>query len=214
MNDNALDNQLRRGIEAMGLDISDQQQGLLMDYLRLLEKWNKAFNLTAVRDPAQMVDRHLLDSLSILPYIKGPNCIDVGSGGGLPGIPVAIVRPDLKMTLMDSNGKKSRFQFQAVTALKLDNVTVVNKRVEQYQPEQLFDQVMSRAFSSLQDMMQWTLQLGNQNAEWLAMKGVYPEDELNNLPEGVVCKEVHRLDVPGSDGERHLALLQRTPGSY
>jgi len=209
LNDKQLEQQLRRGIEAMSLEVSDQQQALLMDYLRLLEKWNKAFNLTAVRDPAQMVDRHLLDSLSILPYIKGPNCIDVGSGGGLPGIPVAIVRPDLNITLMDSNGKKSRFQFQAVTALKLTNVTVVNKRVEQYQPEQLFDQVMSRAFSSLQDMMHWTLHLGTENAEWLAMKGVYPEDELQHLPEGVTCKTVHRLDVAGADGERHLALLQR-----
>lgn len=210
MNELQLAQQLRQGIAAMGLEISDDKQSQLMDYLRLLEKWNKAFNLTAVRDPAQMVDRHLLDSLSILPFIKGSNCIDVGSGGGLPGIPVAIVRPDLQITLMDSNGKKSRFQFQAVTALKLDNVTVVNKRVEQYQPDQRFDQVMSRAFSSLEDMMNWTLALGTEDAEWLAMKGVYPEEELQHLPAGVVCHKVHRLEVPGSDGERHLAVLSRS----
>ena len=209
MNEQQLAQQLHRGIDAMGLEISDEKQALLMDYLRLLEKWNKAFNLTAVRDPAQMVDRHLLDSLSILPYIKGPNCIDVGSGGGLPGIPVAIVRPDLNITLMDSNGKKSRFQFQAVTALKLSNVTVVNKRVEEYQPEQLFDQVMSRAFSSLEDMMRWTRDLGTEDAEWLAMKGVYPEEELQQMPDDFVCTQVYPLEVPGSDGERHLALIKR-----
>jgi len=204
-----LEQQLAQGITAMGLDISEQQQAALMDYLRLLEKWNKAFNLTAVRDPAEMVSRHLLDSLSILPYVKGPRCIDVGSGGGLPGIPLAIVRPDLEITLLDSNGKKSRFQFQAVTALKLNNVQVENKRVEQYQPEQRFDQIISRAFSSMEDMVNWTLHFADQDTQWLAMKGVYPEDELAALPGDILCPAVHVLNVPGTDGERHLVELKR-----
>ncbi|MBB1488340.1 16S rRNA (guanine(527)-N(7))-methyltransferase RsmG [Oceanospirillum sediminis] len=204
-----LEQQLAQGITVMGLDISEQQQAALMDYLRLLEKWNKAFNLTAVRDPAEMVSRHLLDSLSILPYVQGPRCIDVGSGGGLPGIPLAIVRPDLEITLLDSNGKKSRFQFQAVTALKLNNVQVENKRVEQYQPEQRFDQIISRAFSSMEDMVNWTLHFADQDTQWLAMKGVYPEDELAVLPDDILCQAVHVLSVPGTDGERHLVELKR-----
>lgn len=205
----SLEQQLARGIAAMGLQISDEKQALLMDYLRLLEKWNKAFNLTAVRDPAEMVSRHLLDSLSILPYVTGPRCIDVGSGGGLPGIPLAIVRPDLDITLLDSNGKKSRFQFQAVTALKLNNVQVENKRVEQYQPEQRFDQIISRAFSSMEDMVNWTLHFADTDTRWLAMKGVYPGDELAALPDNIQCQTVHVLNVPGTEGERHLVELQR-----
>ncbi len=204
-----LEQKLAQGISQMGLDISDEKQAQLMDYLRLLEKWNKAFNLTAVRDPAEMVTRHLLDSLSILPYVKGPRCIDVGSGGGLPGIPLAIVHPEFDITLLDSNGKKSRFQFQAVTALKLKNVQVENKRVEQYQPEQGFDQIISRAFSSMEDMVNWTKHFADENTQWLAMKGIYPTDELAALPDNIVCQNVHSLEVPGSDGERHLVELKR-----
>lgn len=204
-----LERQLAQGIEQMGLTISAAQQALLMDYLHLMEKWNKAINITAVRDPAEMVSKHLLDSLSILPYVQGQRCIDVGSGGGLPGIPLAIVRPDLAVTLLDSNGKKSRFQFQAATALKLSNVTVVNKRVEQFQPEALFDQIISRAFSSIEDMVHWTEHLGGEAAQWLAMKGVYPESELAALPASLICSAVHRLEVPGAEGERHLVVLER-----
>ena len=204
-----LERQLAQGIEQMGLSVTVAQQALLMDYLRLMEKWNKAINLTAVRDPAEMVTKHLLDSLSILPYVQAERCIDVGSGGGLPGIPLAIVRPDLAVTLLDSNGKKSRFQFQAATALKLSNITVVNKRVEQFQPEQLFDQIISRAFSSIEDMVHWTEHLGAEKAQWLAMKGVYPEAELAALPASLTCSAVHHLAVPGSDGERHLVVLER-----
>ncbi|OPX55685.1 16S rRNA (guanine527-N7)-methyltransferase [Oceanospirillum multiglobuliferum] len=204
-----LERQLAQGIEQMGLSVTVAQQALLMDYLRLMEKWNKAINLTAVRDPAEMVTKHLLDSLSILPYVQAERCIDVGSGGGLPGIPLAIVRPDLAVTLLDSNGKKSRFQFQAATALKLNNITVVNKRVEQFLPEQLFDQIISRAFSSIEDMVHWTEHLGTKDAQWLAMKGVYPEAELTALPASLTCSAVHHLAVPGSDGERHLVVLER-----
>jgi 16S rRNA (guanine527-N7)-methyltransferase len=204
-----LEQQLAQGISQMGLDISDEKQAQLMDYLRLLEKWNKAFNLTAVRDPAEMVSRHLLDSLSILPYVKGPRCIDVGSGGGLPGIPLAIVHPEFDITLLDSNGKKSRFQFQAVTTLKLKNVQVENKRVEQFQPEQGFDQIISRAFSSMEDMVNWTKHFADEKTQWLAMKGVYPTDELAALPDNIICQNVHSLQVPGSDGERHLVELKR-----
>ena len=204
-----LEQQLAQDISQMGLDISAEQQSKLMDYLNLLAKWNKAFNLTAVRDPEEMVSRHLLDSLSILPYVKGPRCIDVGSGGGLPGIPLAIIRPDLDITLLDSNGKKSRFQFQAVTTLQLNNVQVENKRVEAFQPEQGYDQIISRAFSSMEDMVNWTLHFADENTQWLAMKGVYPHDELAALPDNILCQTVHTLHVPGTEGERHLVELKR-----
>lgn len=210
VNEQFLSQQLSDGLADMRVTVTAEQLKQLMSYLQLLVKWNKAFNLTAVREPSEMVERHLLDSLSILPYVRGPHCIDVGSGAGLPGIPLAIMRPDLKITLLDSNGKKSRFQFQAVTALKLTQVNVVNERVEKYQPDRKFDQVMSRAFSSIQDMMQWTRHLGTDQGEWLAMKGIYPHDELQALPDDFRCSRVYPLDVPGSDGERHLVVLERS----
>ncbi|MGB0466006.1 MAG: 16S rRNA (guanine(527)-N(7))-methyltransferase RsmG [Pontibacterium sp.] len=200
---------LTKGIQQMSLSVSDAQVDKLMDYLNLLIKWNKAYNLTAVRDPAEMVSRHLLDSLSILPYIRNAPIIDVGSGPGLPGIPLAICRPDLAVTTLDSNGKKTRFQLQAKLELGLDNLTVVHERVEKYQVAP-FTQVVSRAFASLLDMIQWTDHLCHQQGVFLAMKGLYPEEELASLPADFHLKTCHPLNVPGTEGERHLLILGRS----
>ncbi|MDI3324174.1 16S rRNA (guanine(527)-N(7))-methyltransferase RsmG [Pontibacterium granulatum] len=203
-----LRNTLERGLDRMNLTLEAGQIDTLMAYLQMLIKWNKAYNLTAVRDPQEMVSRHLLDSLSVLPYIRNEALIDVGSGPGLPGIPLAICRPDLQITTLDSNGKKTRFQLQAKIELKLDNLTVVHERVEKYQVEP-FKQVISRAFASLEDMIHWTRHLCAEEGVFLAMKGLYPDEELAALPTDIVVKDSHRLQVPDTDGERHLLILGR-----
>lgn len=203
-----LRNTLERGLERMNLALEAEKIDTLMAYLQMLIKWNKAYNLTAVRDPQEMVSRHLLDSLSVLPYIRDEALIDVGSGPGLPGIPLAICRPDLQVTTLDSNGKKTRFQLQAKIELKLDNLTVVHERVEKFQVEP-FKQVISRAFASLEDMIHWTRHLCAEDGVFLAMKGLYPDEELAALPTDIVVKDSHRLQVPDTDGERHLLILGR-----
>jgi len=199
---------LENGVQTMGLSLEPEQIEALMAYLQLLVKWNKAYNLTAVRDPQEMISRHLLDSLSVLPHLQNAPLIDVGSGPGLPGIPVAICRPDLAVTTRDSNSKKTRFQLQVKAELKLDNLTVIHSRVEKYNVEP-FPQVISRAFASLQDMVHWTHHLCAPDGVFLAMKGLYPEDELAQLPEEYQERNCHRLLVPGTDGERHLLILGR-----
>lgn len=204
----ALESTLKKGINKLGLELNDHQIDQLISYLNLLIKWNKAYNLTAVRDPLEMVNRHLIDSLSIVPYIKGKRIIDVGSGPGLPGIPMAICYPELPVTTLDSNGKKTRFQLQVKTELSLKNLTIVNDRVENCEFEP-FDQVISRAFASIEDMIKWTHQLCSKEGVFLAMKGLYPEDELSALPDGFELKTCHRLQVPETDGERHLLVLGR-----
>ncbi|WP_372738369.1 16S rRNA (guanine(527)-N(7))-methyltransferase RsmG [Neptunomonas sp.] len=194
--------------DKMALALTDNQLDTLMAYLQLLVKWNKAYNLTAVKDPVEMVSRHLLDSLSLLSFIKGPRIIDVGSGAGLPGIPLAICRPDIEVTTVDSNGKKTRFQNQVKVELGLSNLTVINGRAEACTDEP-FDEVVSRAFASIADMIKWTHQLCRQEGVFLAMKGLYPEDELAQLPSGFVLKNSHSLNVPGTQGARHLMVIGR-----
>lgn len=211
-----LRNRLEQGACQLGLALSDEQIDQLMAYLALLVKWNKAYNLTAVRDPEEMVSRHLLDSLAVVPHLQGECILDVGSGAGLPGIPLAIIYPERKISLLDSNGKKSRFQLQAKMELKLDNLTVLQARVEQLQVGSKdvptsFDCITSRAFSSLQLMVESSQQLLAEGGHWLAMKGVFPEQELTDL--SGVCPEVKltesiTLDVPGCDGQRHLLRLK------
>lgn len=208
VSDRQLQAALKKGIDSLGLELSDDQIEQLIAYLNLLIKWNKAYNLTAVRDPLEMVNRHLVDSLSIVPYVEGKRIIDVGSGPGLPGIPLAICYPDLQVTTLDSNGKKTRFQLQVKAELSLKNLTVINDRVENCDFEP-FDQVISRAFASLEDMISWTHQLCHEEGVFLAMKGLYPEEELSALPEGYELKICHRLNVPGTEGERHLLVLGR-----
>ncbi|MEH6388074.1 MAG: 16S rRNA (guanine(527)-N(7))-methyltransferase RsmG [Pseudomonas profundi] len=201
--------QLAEGARQLNIPLSDDQARQLLAYLTLLNKWNKAYNLTAVRDPAEMVSRHLLDSLSILPFVEGNSWLDVGSGGGMPGLILAIMRPDAHFTLLDSNGKKTRFLTQAKVELQLANVEVVNSRVENFSPEKAFDGIVSRAFSSMADFVNLTRHLSNTHTRWLAMKGLYPDEELVALPEDVEVLRSEQLTVPGCQGSRHLLILRR-----
>jgi len=200
--------ELNEGIAALGLNLSEAQHALLAGYLALLAKWNQTYNLTAVREQERMVSYHLLDSLSLVPQLNGgTRLLDVGSGGGMPGIPAAIARPDLQVVLLDSNHKKTTFLRQAVIELKLPNVQVVTERVEQYQPEQKFDRITSRAFSELAEFVKLTRHLLAENGQFVAMKGVYPYEEIAQLPAGVRVAEVLPLTVPGLDAERHLVRM-------
>jgi len=204
--------ELLQGARELGVDLIEQQQTQLLAYLALLIKWNKAYNLTAVRDPDEMVSRHLLDSLSVVPFVAevGDNWLDVGSGGGMPGIPLAILFPERRFTLLDSNGKKTRFLTQVKLELKLANLEVIHSRVEAFTPEQPFNGICSRAFSSLEDFSNWTRHLGDGNTQWLAMKGVHPDDELQALPADFRLTATHVLKVPGCQGQRHLLILRRS----
>lgn len=202
---------LAHGIKQLSIKVSEKQQQLLLSYLALLAKWNKAYNLTAIRDINQMVSRHLLDSLSIVPYINGERWLDVGSGGGMPGIPLAIMFPDIQFVLLDSNGKKTRFLTQVVLELKLANVKVVNQRVESFHVEQSFSGIVSRAFSAIEDFVSLTKHLSDANTKWFAMKGLYPDDELQALPENFKVEANYSLTVPNCDGERHLLIIRYHP---
>ena len=201
---------LLRGAKAIDVNLSEQQIELLLGYLALFAKWNKTYNLSAVRDSKQMVVRHLLDSLTVVPYVQSytkQHVIDVGTGGGLPGIVLAIMFPEKQFTLLDSNGKKTRFLFQVKTQLKLDNVQVENCRVESHQPGQPYSAVISRAFASLKDMVDGCHHLLAEDGLFLAMKGLYPTDELSALEKRYKVSDSHQLHVPGDDGERHLLVL-------
>ncbi|MEO5595535.1 MAG: 16S rRNA (guanine(527)-N(7))-methyltransferase RsmG [Lysobacteraceae bacterium] len=192
------------------LDLSrDEHEPLanrLLDYLTLLVRWNGAYNLTAVRDPLQMVSRHLFDSLAIAAHVHG-TLADVGSGAGLPGIPLALARPDLKLTLIESNGKKARFLREAVRVLQLPNVQVAHQRAQAHASNH-FDQVVSRAFSSLADFVRASGHLLKPGGQLLAMKGLLPADEIAALPQDWSVVARHRLQVPGMDAERHLLVLE------
>ena len=203
--------ELVEGAKQLGVTLSATQTEQLLAYLALLIKWNKAYNLTAVRNPDEMVSRHLLDSLSVVPFVAeaGDNWLDVGSGGGMPGIPLAIMFPERKFTLLDSNGKKTRFLLQVKLELKLDNLEVIHSRVEAFTPAVPFDGISSRAFSSLEDFSNWTRHLGSTATRWLAMKGVHPDDELQALPADFSLEQTHVLKVPGCQGQRHLLILRR-----
>ncbi|WP_268798711.1 16S rRNA (guanine(527)-N(7))-methyltransferase RsmG [Pseudomonas huanghezhanensis] len=202
--------ELTLGARELGLVLNERQHNLLLAYLALLIKWNKAYNLTAVRDPDEMVSRHLLDSLSIMSFIVGERWLDVGSGGGMPGIPMAILFPDAKITVLDSNGKKTRFLTQVKLELKLDNLEVIHSRAEVFQPQQPFSGIISRAFSSLEDFTHWTRHMGDEQTQWLAMKGLHPADELVALPADFRLDSTQALAVPGCQGQRHLLILRRT----
>lgn len=194
--------QLSDGLSKMGIQVSEPQQQHLLDYLALMVKWNKVYNLTAIRDPDEMVSRQLLDSLSILPWVSGKRILDVGTGAGLPGIPLAIALPESDFTLLDSNGKKTRFVQQAVAELGLQNVRVLHARVEALGQEAGFDVITSRAFASLQDFVSLTKYLLAEDGVWLAMKGQADREE-GELPAGLEIT-IHRLSVPGCQAERHL----------
>ena len=201
--------QLCAGIQSLGLALSGAQIDQLLDYIAEFAKWNRAYNLSAVRNIDDMIVRHLLDSLAVVPHISGQRLIDVGTGGGLPGIPLAICYPDKQFTLLDSNGKKTRFIFHVKTRLSLDNVTVENCRVETLQPAEKFDGVISRAFASLADMTRWCQHLIVDDGLFFAMKGQFPEEELAAIAEHYCLRQRIDLQVPGEAGERHLLLLAR-----
>lgn len=177
----------------------------LFHYLTLLQKWNKAYNLTAIRDPLEMISKHLMDSLAILPFIQGKHIIDVGTGPGLPGIPLALAKPDYQFKLLDSNGKKTRFLHEVKRTLPLDNVEIIESRAENYRPSQGFDTVVSRAFSSLSQMITWTSHLVAKDGLWLAMKGLYPKEELTSL---TLPWQVKEYTVPFCTGARCCILIK------
>ena len=204
---------LVQGANEMKVALSEPQISNLLAYIREFDKWNKAYNLSAIRDIRQMVARHLLDSLSVVPYFlenkhSTENVIDVGTGGGLPGIPLAIMFPEKKFTLLDSAGKKTRFLFHVKTLLKLENVSVENRRVEEFQPVKKFNTVISRAFASLQDMTEGCSHLLETDGVFLAMKGIYPQGELAPIADKIELLESIKLDVAATDSERHLLVLQ------
>ena len=221
--------QLAAGVAALGLALPDGAEAKLLAYLALLDKWNRVYNLTAVRDAERMVSHHLLDSLAAVPHFQGAlplrnplplagegenampksiNVLDVGSGGGLPGIPLAIARPDLRVTLIDSIAKKTAFLLQAKAELGLANLQVVTGRVEDFRPETGFDVITSRAFSDLREFVTLTRHLLNPGSHWLAMKGLYPNEEIAQLPAGVKVSADHALVVPGLEARRHLIVLE------
>ncbi|MGP4132207.1 16S rRNA (guanine(527)-N(7))-methyltransferase RsmG [Pantoea tagorei] len=196
-------------LKAAGISLSDQQKEQLVAYVGLLDKWNKAYNLTSVRDPQQMLVRHILDSIVVAPHLKGERFIDVGTGPGLPGIPLAIVLPQAHFTLLDSLGKRVRFLRQVQHELGLSNITPVQSRVEVFPSEPPFDGVISRAFASLQDMVNWCHHLPSAQGQFYALKGVRPDDEIASLPAGFRLIAVEALKVPELDGERHLVVIGR-----
>lgn len=205
--DTAIATALTRGCASLGVATATDQQARLLAYLELLNKWNRAYNLTAVRDPVQMVTRHLLDSLAIAPHLIGQRLIDVGTGGGLPGVPMAILFPGREFHLLDSNGKKTRFLFQVKTALSLDNMTVHQARVESFLDEPPFDTVLSRAFASLADMVSGCRHLLATDGHFLAMKGAYPGEEMEEIKTQCNLEAIHELRIPGLDEQRHLVDL-------
>ncbi|MEE8059180.1 MAG: 16S rRNA (guanine(527)-N(7))-methyltransferase RsmG [Pseudomonadales bacterium] len=208
---------LKAGIKKLSLPdeylLSEDKIDALLAYHQLLIKWNKAYNLTAVRDPQQMISRHLLDSLAIAPYLKGQRFIDIGTGAGLPGIVLSILFADRQFDLLDSNGKKTRFLFQVKTELCLSNITIHNCRVEQHKPELAYDGVISRALATLANMVSASWYLLSNQGSFYAMKGVYPEDEIKQLKKlSVLGKNYkvevcHSLQVPDQEGQRHLVVI-------
>jgi 16S rRNA (guanine527-N7)-methyltransferase len=199
---------LRRGLLALGVASSDERSERLERYLALLEKWNRTYNLTAIREPERMVTHHVLDSLAVLPHVRGPNVLDVGSGAGLPGIPLAIASPALAVTLLDSSHKKAAFLQQAVGELALANATIVNARIESWRTDARFDTIVSRAFADLGEFVSAAARLLAPGGTIAAMKGVHPHDEIERLPQGFRVREVLKLDVPLLDAERHLVLME------
>jgi 16S rRNA (guanine527-N7)-methyltransferase len=203
----SLRQRLVAGTSALHLTLDVGAIERLLDYVELLVRWNAAYNLTAVRDPAEMVTRHLLDSLAIVPHVSGATLADLGSGAGLPGIPLAIAAPGREILLVDSNGKKARFLREAVRKLALERTRVAESRVENVAGT--FDCITARAFASLGDMLAWGGHLLAPNGRWLALKGRFPDDELAAVPHAFEVEKAIALDVPGLDAERHLVILKR-----
>ena len=206
----SLEQKISEGAATMALALSAETAGRCAQYLRLIEKWNRVHNLTAVRETEQMVVLHLLDSLSVLPHVAAANTLlDVGTGAGLPGIPLALALPSLEVTLLDSSHKKATFLRQAKAELALENVQVACERVEQWRPGRTFDVVVSRAFADLAEFVEQAQHLVAPGGRMLAMKGVYPFEEIARVPASHRVAEVRELRVPALDAKRHLVFLER-----
>ena len=201
-------NKLSRLLDEAGISLTDHQKTQLVAYVDMLNKWNKAYNLTSVRDPNEMLIRHILDSIVVAPHLQGQRFIDVGTGPGLPGIPLSIVLPDSHFTLLDSLGKRVRFLRQVQHELKLENITPVQSRVEEFPAEPPFDGVISRAFASLTDMVTWCKHLPAENGRFYALKGQRPDDEISQLPTEFSVENIVELRVPHLEGERHLVTIR------
>lgn len=199
--------QLKRGLIALGLTLDGNTQQRLLDYIALIEKWNRVYNLTAIRDPEKMVSHHLLDSMAVAPHLHARCLLDVGSGAGLPGIPLALACPDMQVTLLDSNHKKCAFLNQAVMELKLNNAEVCGERVESWQTQNRFDVIISRAFSEMGEFVRIARHLLAPGGVFAAMKGLHPYEEIDKLPPEYKVRQVLPLAVPGLEGARHLALI-------
>lgn len=200
-------NILKTALEKNKITLTEPAQQQLLNYLALMQNWNRVYNLTSITDPSDMVYLHIIDSLVIDPYLHGITNLDVGTGAGLPGIPLAITRPDKQWTLLDKNSKKTRFLTQAVAELKLTNVNITHNRCEDFHPPSGFDSILSRAFGSLQMFAETTEHLLNERGMLIAMKGKYPEEELKHIPEHFQLVDVTQLNVKGIDIERHLIRL-------
>ena len=207
----ALAKVLREGVAEMQLDVTPEQQTRLMAYLHLMHKWNAVYNLTSLRDPMQMVTHHLLDSLAAVPAFKdASNVLDVGAGGGLPGIVLAITRPDMKVAMIDTVHKKTAFLTQVKAELALSNVTVHTMKVQDLQVSDKFDVITSRAFADLSDFVNWSGHLLQEGGKFIALKGVAPSEERERLPQEWKVSGLQPLQVPKLGAERHLVFIQRT----
>ncbi|HKS93784.1 MAG TPA: 16S rRNA (guanine(527)-N(7))-methyltransferase RsmG [Gammaproteobacteria bacterium] len=200
---------LETGMAELGLKLPTDAPAMLCSYIEVLQQWNRKYNLTAVRAPAQIVSRHILDSLAAAPWVHGTRVLDVGTGAGLPGIPLAVAFPERHFTLLDSHGKKTRFVTHAATVLGLRNVEVVQARVETYRAPEPFATVITRAFAALGEFLGVSAHLGAAGTRWLAMKGAPPADELQALPAGFRLVAVHALKVPGLDAARCVVEVER-----
>ena len=204
-----LEGRLEKGLQELAVPLGRDAMTKLIEYLALLEKWNRVYNLTAIRDAGKMVSGHLLDCLAVVPHISGGSVLDVGSGAGLPGIPLAVAKPDIHVSLLDSNNKKTAFLKQVVAELRLKNADVVCARVESWHPEEKFDWIISRALAGLAEFAALTGHLLAPSGVLAAMKGVYPSEEIEQLPPNLRASRVLRLSVPGLESERHLVLIER-----
>ena len=200
---------LLQGCEKLALNITTEQAEKLTGYVQRIDKWNKAYNLTSVRDPEQMMVKHILDSLAVTRFVSGKRVIDVGTGPGLPGMPLAIMLPDIEFTLLDSLGKRVRFMKQCAFELGLTNVTPVHSRVEEHEPAQPYDIVLSRAFASLKDMLHWCQHLVDSSGVFFALKGQFPQSEIDEVSDHFQIGSVEALSVPDLTGERHLVTIRK-----
>jgi 16S rRNA (guanine527-N7)-methyltransferase len=200
---------LADGLQGLGIALDCAAQEKLLAYIALLAKWNRVYNLTAIREPERMLSHHVLDSLAVLPHVEGPSIADVGSGAGLPGIPLALARPDWRVALIESNHKKTAFLRQAVIELGLGNPEIREERAETVTPRGVYDTAIARAFSDLAQFVAAAAPLLKPAGSLIAMKGVYPYEEIAALPEGCRVDKVVSLEVPGVEGERHLVIMRR-----